>query len=77
MIRTLLIIVFGGLSALSLAAWYEFYFRWRDCFNEEGRCFDPETAVVYHEQSGMVWMLAAIVFAVVAAALFWLRRPKA
>jgi hypothetical protein len=34
---------------------YERYWRWRECFNELGRCFDPVTQDVYLEQSGLVW----------------------
>ena len=37
------------------------YWRWRDCFNELGRCFDPVSQDVYLEQAGLVWgSLAAI-----------------
>ena len=36
-------------------AWYDRYWRWRDCFNELGRCFDPTEGVVYLEQSGVIW----------------------
>ena len=37
------------------------YWRWRDCFNELGRCYDPVSQDVYLEQAGMVWGgLAAI-----------------
>jgi hypothetical protein len=30
-----------GLGLLFAAAFYDRYWRWRDCFNELGRCFDP------------------------------------
>jgi hypothetical protein len=29
-----------GLGLLFLAAFHDRYWRWRDCFNELGRCFD-------------------------------------
>ena len=49
---------------LGLAAhlYNEMYWRWRDCFNELGRCFDPEAGVVYHEQAGAFWLVAVLVF---------------
>lgn len=40
---------------LLLFMFYERYWRWRDCFNELGRCFDPVSQDVYLEQSGLVW----------------------
>ena len=48
-------------AALFGWAFYEFYWRWRDCFNELGRCYDPVSQDVYLEQAGMVWVgLAAM-----------------
>ena len=52
------LIATGVLFALAFEARY---WRWRDCFNELGRCYDPVTQDVYLEQAGMVWGgLAAI-----------------
>ena len=47
------------LLGAALAGWlfYDQYWRWRDCFNDQGRCFDPAESVVYLEQSGEVWGL--------------------
>ena len=36
------------------------YFRWRNCFNELGRCFDSDAGVVHLQQSGIVWLLLAV-----------------
>ncbi len=44
-----------GMALCSAALFYESYWRWRDCFNELGRCFDPVSQNVYLEQSGLVW----------------------
>jgi hypothetical protein len=38
-------------------AWYDRYWLWRDCFNELGRCYDPESQQVYLEQAGLVWVM--------------------
>ncbi len=52
------LIVLGVLFALAFEARY---WRWRDCFNELGRCYDPVSQDVYLEQAGLVWgSLAAL-----------------
>ncbi len=53
--RRVLGIVLVGFGALAALAFYDCYWRWRDCFNELGRCFDPVTQDVYLEQAGLVW----------------------
>lgn len=68
----------GGATALCAAAFffYAYYirhFKWRDCFNELGRCFDSDTSTVYLEQSGPIWLM----FGVLALALgLWFLRPN-
>jgi hypothetical protein len=57
------------LAMVSGWAWYEFYFRWRDCFNEEGRCFDEASTVVYSSQSALPLGLLALGFLIGAALL--------
>lgn len=59
-----LFVVFGALFHLQ-------YFRWRDCFNEQGRCFDAEAGVVYVEQSGAIWGALAGVALGVSGLLIW------
>ena len=54
-----------GLTLAFGYAYYAQYFRWRGCFNEMGRCFDPVEGVVYHAQSGAIWLaLTCVAFAV-------------
>lgn len=48
-------IVLIAMAICSAALFYESYWRWRDCFNDLGRCFDPVSQNVYLEQSGLVW----------------------
>ena len=60
MIRKLAVLVLLGASALFSCQYYDSYFRWRDCFNELGRCFDDTSGVVRLEQSGEVWLLLAV-----------------
>lgn len=59
-----------------LLMFYERYWRWRGCFNELGRCFDPVTQDVYLEQSGLVFGgLAAILLFLGAILLLRGLRP--
>ncbi|MEO8420769.1 MAG: hypothetical protein ABI457_06210 [Hyphomicrobium sp.] len=61
-VTRLLGVVLVGLGILFSAAFYDRYWRWRDCFNELGRCFDPVSQDVYLEQSGLVWGGLAALF---------------
>jgi hypothetical protein len=57
----LLFAIAGGLFGL---AFYDRYWRRRDCFNELGRCYDAASQEVFLEQAGIVWgSLTAICFA--------------
>jgi hypothetical protein len=50
-----------GTAVLCILAFHDRYWRWRDCFNELGRCYDPVSQDVYLEQAGLVWgSLAAL-----------------
>jgi hypothetical protein len=42
-------------------AWYTQYYQWIDCFNELGRCFNPNDSVVYTDSS-FVWVIPAAIF---------------
>jgi hypothetical protein len=66
-----LLVSLGGLLALTF---YDRYWKWRDCFNELGRCFDPITQDVYLQQSGGVYGGLAAVFLILGLALL-LRTP--
>ena len=41
-------------------SYYTQHFQRRDCFNELGRCFDPETGVVYSQEAGPIWLLLTV-----------------
>jgi hypothetical protein len=63
-----LLMIMGALFAL---AFHDRYWRWRDCFNELGRCYDPLSQNVYLEQAGITWGgLAAISLLIGIALLF-------
>lgn len=60
-------------ASLSLASWYFFYIRyfaWRDCFNELGRCYDPDGTRQVYTTAGITWALPGGFFFLVAVALF-------
>lgn len=54
-----LAIATGACTALFALAWHDRYWKWRDCFNELGRCYDAESGEVFLEQAGLVWGLFA------------------
>lgn len=64
------------LFALTTYAWNERYWRWRDCFNAEGRCYDSQAGVMV-AQSGVIWgglsVLFLAMFAAACAHLLYLR----
>jgi hypothetical protein len=65
------------LAALFLASalvcgwmFHEHYWKWRNCFNELGRCFVPETGIVLSDNNFVWGLIAAVAFAL--ALLFWM-----
>jgi hypothetical protein len=75
----------AGFSALWLAltvlfalAFYDRYWRWRGCFNELGRCYDPEEGVMV-EQAGLIWGMLTLLFGLLLVGSLWslLRRRTA
>lgn len=63
---------FLAAAAVFSSLFYNQYFKWRACFNTQGRCLDSETGVVYHAQSGPVWLGLAIL--ATGLAIWQLRR---
>lgn len=66
---------FGGLLAL---LFYDRYWRWRDCFNELGRCYDPVSQDVYLEQAGAIYATLAALFLILGLGMMFraLRRRR-
>jgi hypothetical protein len=60
-VRRVIGVLLLGTAVLCILAFHDRYWRWRDCFNELGRCYDPVSQDVYLEQAGLVWgSLAAL-----------------
>ena len=74
MMRLFISAVMFMLTFLFGFAYYDRYFKWRDCFNELGRCFDPETGTVMMIQAGGIW--GALMVLCFLAALWQLWRIK-
>ncbi len=74
MIRLGIAVALLGVSSLFWIAYYTQYFKWRHCFNDLGRCYDPETGVVFLEQAGFVWSLMAVLTLAASIYLFWAHR---
>jgi hypothetical protein len=57
---------------------YERYWRWLGCFNELGRCFDPESETVATDSNSMYGLLAAValVLALLTAVSLLRNRPS-
>jgi hypothetical protein len=57
---------------------YDRYWRLLDCFNELGRCFDPESETVATDSNSMYGLLAAVtlVLALLTAVSLLRNRPS-
>ena len=67
----LVALLFAAGAMLFGYAWYDRYWRWRDCFNELGRCYDPDSQQVFLEQAGPAWGTFAVVCLLFAALFAW------
>ena len=74
MTRTISGLSFLGLACGLALVFYLEHYKWRNCFNELGRCFDEDTGVVYLEQSGLVWLALALL--ALGAGLYQVLRPR-
>ena len=70
-VRLIVALLFAAGAILSGLAYYDRYWRWRDCFNELGRCYDPDSQQVFLEQAGLVWGTLAAVSLLLAALFAW------
>jgi hypothetical protein len=73
-LRRAIAVPLAVLGASFAYAFYDRYWRWRDCFNDLGRCYDPISQDVFLEQSGMIWGGLAVLCFGLAALLAFRRR---
>ena len=74
MMRLTAAMLFSALAGLFGLVFYDRYWRWRGCFNELGRCYDPASQEVFLEQAGMVWGGFTVICAAIAITLVVRRR---
>lgn len=55
------LILSGVVAQFFLWVYYDRYFKYLDCFNEEGRCFDPLEMTV-NTTSNFVWIIPSLFF---------------
>jgi hypothetical protein len=70
-VRLIVALLLAAGAILFGLAYYDRYWRWRDCFNELGRCYDPDSQQVFLEQAGLVWGTLAAVSLLLAALFAW------
>lgn len=51
-----------------LYCFYVRYYKWRDCFNADGRCYDPDGSLQVYTTGGMWWGWISLVFLLIAVA---------
>ena len=59
-----------ALTGLLALAFYDRYWRWRGCFNELGRCYDPEEGVML-EQAGELYGILTLIFGLLLIGSLW------
>jgi hypothetical protein len=59
-----------ALTGLFALAFYDRYWRWRGCFNELGRCYDPEEGVML-EQAGELYGILTLIFGLLLIRSLW------
>lgn len=63
-IKTLLYL---SLAALAGFMYYSRYYQWIDCFNEKGRCYDPDGSGQVYTDAGHAWAYGLALFLALAA----------
>jgi hypothetical protein len=67
MARLMKLGVYFALFSLFAYLWYAQYYQWIDCFNELGRCYDPDGSSMVYTTSGFVWAFPAAIFFALSA----------
>ena len=55
------LLIFSFLSLIFLHLYYTRYYRWIDCFNENGNCYNPDGSMQNYTTSGFVWIIPCVV----------------
>lgn len=66
-------LVIGSLGFVTFLFFFYFsYWKWRDCFNELGRCYSPDGSMHVYTTGGMVWGFFSVPCLLVALASVWI-----
>jgi glucan phosphoethanolaminetransferase (alkaline phosphatase superfamily) len=63
-------ILWLGLALASAFMFHERYWRWRDCFNELGRCYDTNEGVMT-DTAGPIWATHMLIFSLLFLRALW------
>lgn len=63
-LRTL---IYLALAAVAGFFYYTRYYLWIDCFNELGRCYDPDGSGEVYTDAGRIWAYVLALFLMLAA----------
>lgn len=76
--RLSMVALWSLLTAAFAWMFHERYWRWVDCFNELGRCYDTDAGVMV-SQAAFIWGMPALICALLLAMSLWqlLRRRTA
>lgn len=56
------IVVCFALMLLFVYLFYIRYLKWSNCFNELGRCYDPDGSKQVYTTAGELWIVPAMIF---------------
>jgi hypothetical protein len=61
------LLIYALLAGAAGFMFYSRFYRWLDCFNELGRCYDPDGTGQVYTDAGHTWIYPAALFLVLAA----------
>ncbi len=57
--------LFSVISILFGYLYYSQYYKWIDCFNELGRCYNPDNTGIVYTRSGQIWLFPFTIFTLI------------
>lgn len=72
--RLVLVLALCAPSLFFARLYYDMHWKHRACFNDEGRCFDASSGVIYVEQGGAIYLGLAVLGLIGPILGVWLLR---
>lgn len=63
-----------GVATFLGFAFLSYYYRYRSCLDELGRCFGTDSGLVHLTQSGIIWLVLAVLALGYSVYLTWWRK---